>query len=329
MNKEVKRYYCYIISSIIILCLFLISIFLPFETFLHDMSTYTLLSIFLLPLYLGGLEGICVIVVSILLLSIYKIKMGFLLYKIGVILTTINLLYLGITNLIGKNLAYYQFGLGYILWVITSILFLVVYILIHKDNKNPNFHKNISDYKKEKERRQIERKMKKINIFFDKSLWNSLNSRKKKVNKEEYKNLIYNERKKIEELFNSSNYIEIVSIFKKIYTISKFFRFKEIQEWLNDRTTAFNYVSIKNTILDLGTKFDRLKLKEIVERSLFQDDFLIEKIINDMIINKEIHAQYFKTSKTLVFDRDSNMKEIDELITTFSKWEKSIENKKI
>ncbi len=56
---------------------------------------------------------------------------------------------------------------------------------------------------------------------------------------------------------------------------------------------------IKQTILTLGTKFTRLQLAEITERSGITDEILIESVISDMIRNKEIHGEYFTSTKFL------------------------------
>ena len=40
-----------------------------------------------------------------------------------------------------------------------------------------------------------------------------------------------------------------------------------------------------------------------------------------MIENKEIHAHYFSSTKFVAFDQQANIEEIDELMTTYKKWE--------
>jgi len=59
---------------------------------------------------------------------------------------------------------------------------------------------------------------------------------------------------------------------------------------------------IKQTILTLGAKFIRLPLVDIMERSGINDEPLIEKVIQDMINNKEIHGEYFLSSKALALE---------------------------
>jgi len=56
---------------------------------------------------------------------------------------------------------------------------------------------------------------------------------------------------------------------------------------------------IKQTILNLSTKYSRLQLTDISEMSTIQDETLIEEVIYDMIKNKEIQGDYFHSSKAL------------------------------
>lgn len=77
---------------------------------------------------------------------------------------------------------------------------------------------------------------------------------------------------------------------------------------------------IRKTILDLGTKFTRLEVREISEKCKIDRDAIID-IIKKMIVNKEIYAEYFKSSKTISFNQQANIDEIDELMAIYEKWE--------
>ncbi len=88
---------------------------------------------------------------------------------------------------------------------------------------------------------------------------------------------------------------------------------------------------VKKKILELGTKYDRLEIKEIMEISNIEanlEDFVV-KTINDMINNKEIYAEYFSSSKSIAFNSQANMDEIDNLMKVYEEWEKNKVNKKI
>jgi parallel beta-helix repeat protein len=56
---------------------------------------------------------------------------------------------------------------------------------------------------------------------------------------------------------------------------------------------------IKMTIIRLGAKFTRLQLVDISDKCGIKDEALIERVILDMIKNKEIFGEYFSTSKAL------------------------------
>ena len=59
---------------------------------------------------------------------------------------------------------------------------------------------------------------------------------------------------------------------------------------------------IKQTILLLATKFTRLQLQDISEKSSIEDEGLIENVIQDMLKNKEIRGEYFSGSKSLALE---------------------------
>lgn len=73
---------------------------------------------------------------------------------------------------------------------------------------------------------------------------------------------------------------------------------------------------IKKSILELSTKFTRLRVKEIAEKSKVDKDTII-LTIKEMIVKKEIYAEYFKSSKTVSFNKEANIDEFDELLKSF------------
>ena len=77
---------------------------------------------------------------------------------------------------------------------------------------------------------------------------------------------------------------------------------------------------VKKTILDLGTQYTRLEVREISEACKV-DKSIIVTIIDTMIQHKEIHAEYFKSSRAVVFDQQANIDEIDELMAKYKEWE--------
>ena len=81
-------------------------------------------------------------------------------------------------------------------------------------------------------------------------------------------------------------------------------------------------LKIKNTVIDLGTKFGRLQVVEIAEEC-GEDDDLIISTLKEMIENCEIYAKYFESSKSVAFDQQANIAEIDKLMMIFKEWEES------
>jgi hypothetical protein len=86
---------------------------------------------------------------------------------------------------------------------------------------------------------------------------------------------------------------------------------------------------IKKTILDLGIKFGRLQIMEISEVCSIKEEQLIIDTIKEMIDNKEIYAQYFSSTKSVAFDQQANIDEIDKLMSTYKDWEEEKVGKKL
>ena len=47
-----------------------------------------------------------------------------------------------------------------------------------------------------------------------------------------------------------------------------------------------------------------------------------------MIKNKEIYAEYFKSTQSVVFDKQTNIDEIDKLMEAYKEWEEKEVGKK-
>ncbi len=70
-----------------------------------------------------------------------------------------------------------------------------------------------------------------------------------------------------------------------------------------------------------------LQIPEIAEKCGEEEDCIII-VAQDMIENKKIYAEYFKSTKSLVFDQRANIDEIDDLMKKFEEWEKEKIEKK-
>ena len=86
-------------------------------------------------------------------------------------------------------------------------------------------------------------------------------------------------------------------------------------------------LKIKREILDIGTKFTESQVQEISEKCS-SDKNTIVRIIKKMILNKEIYAEYFKSSKTVTFYLQQNIDELDALMGKDNDWEEKKGNKK-
>lgn len=79
---------------------------------------------------------------------------------------------------------------------------------------------------------------------------------------------------------------------------------------------------IKKEVIDLSTKFSRLKLEELMSKVGIKDQKLIEETLKNMIKNQEVYGQYFSMSKSIVFEKKINNDKIQDLLTLYESWEK-------
>ena len=77
---------------------------------------------------------------------------------------------------------------------------------------------------------------------------------------------------------------------------------------------------IRKKILDLGTQFTRLEIKEISVK-LGVDTELIKRVILSMVSNQDIYGDYFNSTKTVVFNQQANIDQIDILMSKYKEWE--------
>lgn len=87
-------------------------------------------------------------------------------------------------------------------------------------------------------------------------------------------------------------------------------------------------IDVRKKILNFGIEFTRLEIKEISAKCK-EDSELIMKIVKEMVENQEIFGDYFKSSKTLVFNQQANIDQIDDLLLKYDEWEKEGTGKKI
>ena len=81
--------------------------------------------------------------------------------------------------------------------------------------------------------------------------------------------------------------------------------------------------------MNLGANYNQVYLAEIIEKTQVHDGILIKEVLNEMIENTEIYAKFSEENKLVLFDLETNIEEIDNLMETFKKWEQKGYEKKI
>ena len=144
---------------------------------------------------------------------------------------------------------------------------------------------------------------------------------------------------KIETLIQDKSFSKAVDELNDIRPIAKEYNLGEIITWIDKKLDLCNKLEkrrlelekinkIKKLVLELGTKFTRLEIREIGEKSSIDDEEIIIEVVKDMIKNKEIYADYFSSSKAIAFDQQANIEEIDNLMAVYKEWEDKKVSKK-
>ena len=81
-----------------------------------------------------------------------------------------------------------------------------------------------------------------------------------------------------------------------------------------------NEALIKKTVLDLGTQFTQVEIREISEDCKINKSSIIGVVLK-MIENEEIYGEYFSSSKSISFNQQANIDEIDNLMAKYTEWE--------
>lgn len=85
---------------------------------------------------------------------------------------------------------------------------------------------------------------------------------------------------------------------------------------------------VRKFVLSFSTKHPDFKLNKLAMLCSVDKDFA-KSVVNKMIDNKEIYAEYFNYSKKFAFNRRANLEEIDELMKKFKEWETGHISKKV
>lgn len=111
--------------------------------------------------------------------------------------------------------------------------------------------------------------------------------------------------------------LSFLSLLVIIYILFQSIKKKELEE----------IREVKKTIIDLGTRFTRLKVVDLAEKCRV-DQHTITNTIIEMIKGNEIYADYFQSSKSVSFNQQANIQDIDNLMIIYSKWEETKSGKK-
>jgi predicted RNA binding protein with dsRBD fold (UPF0201 family) len=134
-----------------------------------------------------------------------------------------------------------------------------------------------------------------------------------------------------EKLVNAGRFDNAIKIFNEqlenAKSISEISRREKIIEKVRENLIYSKIAKTKSIIIDLGAKYARLEIIDIVEKC-GEEEGLIISTIQDMIKNREISAEYFKGSKAIAFSQQIDVEEIDELMKSFDEWEKEGKGKK-
>ena len=124
----------------------------------------------------------------------------------------------------------------------------------------------------------------------------------------------------IENLIDKMQFSNAAIKLRDIGKIAEQYNLFDILSWVEKNLNICETHIIKKTVLNLGTKFGRLQVKEIAEECGVEND-LIVATVKEMIENKEIYAKYFESSKSVAFNQQANIDEIDKLMSAYKDWE--------
>jgi len=92
-------------------------------------------------------------------------------------------------------------------------------------------------------------------------------------------------------------------------------------QYLQESQKREHTTIIKKNILELGTNVDRLFISDIMKATNIDEEDLVISVIKEMVEKKEIYGEYFSVSKSIAFDLQANVKEIDNLMKKYEDWE--------
>ncbi|TFF88966.1 MAG: hypothetical protein EU550_00225 [Promethearchaeota archaeon] len=242
--------------------------------------------------------GIVFFIISIRSIQILKSERAIISGLIGTILSFFSLIFLGHYN----NIEYLEFRfIPVFLEIIIFILLLHTLLVFYLFKIKEEHLKKYSD---------IKMSLKGWKEFFRRK---ELRSEKREIVKA---NLPY-----INKLIKKDNISTALKELDTLNFIIEKFNLKDLSKKIEDLINFCEILEIKDFLLDKGTNYNIIKIGDIMEKTRVNEKELIVSTINSMIENEEIYAEYFKSTETLKFDKNTNIKEIDKLMEVYKKWE--------
>lgn len=131
--------------------------------------------------------------------------------------------------------------------------------------------------------------------------------------------------KELIEKDKTSKALKKLSILKQI---SIKYNLKALSKRIEEMINVCKIIKIKDFLLEKGIQYKIIKIGETMERTKIEKEEIVISTINSMIENEEIYAEFFKSTKSLKFDKNANIKEIDNLMEAYKKWENESISKK-
>ena len=178
--------------------------------------------------------------------------------------------------------------------IIAAVIGIPAGIIVYKKKVSPR--KKKEEMKPKPEREEIITK-----LYFKEKVGQEKQSKKIKTTLQ--KKFI-----QVDELIKGNNTEAALKLLNEVESLAKLYELVEFenkaeQKLIEIKKKELDAINrIKQTIINLSTKFSRLQLSDISDKSGVKDAILIEKIIQEMLIKKEIHGEYFASSKALALE---------------------------
>ncbi|MCK4380827.1 MAG: toll/interleukin-1 receptor domain-containing protein, partial [Candidatus Lokiarchaeota archaeon] len=129
----------------------------------------------------------------------------------------------------------------------------------------------------------------------------------------------------VDHLIRENQIKDAIKNLNEIQDLSKTYGLIEILNECEEQLTYCNKLyseiidKIRKNVLDISTKFARLQIIDISEKTEIPDEDLIISVIQEMIQNNEIFGEYFSSSQAIAFDQQKNLEKQGKLVSVYAK----------